>query len=64
VNNSQIYEEAQKVAERVSLVAKAISSEYWVRTGREIDAKDLLPEIVAAVLIATNHPSVRGEDAN
>lgn len=47
---SEMLERAEKIGTAINEIAKKIASEYWVKTGRELPAEDMLPEIVAAVI--------------
>ena len=53
-------ERAEKIGTSINEIAKKIASEYWVKTGRELSAENMLPEIVAAVIYVLDRREADG----
>ncbi len=60
MTNNELYELAENIGKEIAAISKAIDSEYWVRTGRNIPTTDFLPEIVAAVIYMINRTPQSG----
>jgi wobble nucleotide-excising tRNase len=58
-----ILDRAEEIGKAINEIAKNISQEYWVKTGREIPVEDKMPEIVAAVIYVLDRQALtKGEE--